>query len=66
VDRAAQDAFKQFQADEEYAPPAIVRQALTLVESKLGFARLPTDLINRHQEVCLALLAKVDQQSGYR
>jgi hypothetical protein len=66
VDRAAQDAFKQFQADEEYAPPAIVREALALIESQLGFARLPSDLVNRHRDVCLALLAKVDQQSGYR
>lgn len=66
VDRAAQEAFKQFQADEEYAPPAIVRDALALIESRLGFDRLPSALLNRHREVCVALLAKVDQQSGYR
>jgi hypothetical protein len=66
VDRAAQAAFKQFQADEEYAPPAVVREALALIESQLGFERLPSDLLNRHRDICAALLAKVDQQSGYR
>jgi hypothetical protein len=66
VDRAAQDAFKQFQADEEYAPPAVLRAALTLIESQLGIDRLPGELVTRHRDACLALLAKVDQQSGYR
>jgi hypothetical protein len=66
VDRAAQDAFKQFQADEEYAPPAVLRSALALIESQLGFDRLTGELATRHRDVCAALLSKVDQQSGYR
>ncbi|MFZ5877110.1 MAG: hypothetical protein ACOYXU_11975 [Nitrospirota bacterium] len=66
VDRAAQDAFKQFQADEEYAPPTVLREALALIDAQLGVARLPSGLADRHREVCVALLAKVDQQSGYR
>jgi hypothetical protein len=66
VDRAAQDAFKHFQADEEYASPVILRDALARIESRLGLDRLPSDLVNRHRDACVTLLAKVDQQSGYR
>jgi hypothetical protein len=66
VDRAAQEVFKQFQADEEYASPVILRDALARIESRLGVDRLPTDLVNRHRDACVTLLAKVDQQSGYR
>ncbi|MEW6682767.1 MAG: hypothetical protein AB1451_07565 [Nitrospirota bacterium] len=66
VDRAAQDAFKQYQADEEYAPPATIRTVLADIETRLGLDRVPVDLVRRHREVCAALLAKIDQQSGYR
>ena len=66
VDRVAQEEFRRVQADEEYAPPETLRTVLAAVEARLGVERLPAELIKRHRDVCAALLAKVDQQSGYR
>jgi hypothetical protein len=66
VDREAQEAFKQYQADEEYAPPATLRAALAVMESRLGIDRLAPGQVTKHREACAALLAKVDQASGYR
>jgi hypothetical protein len=66
VDRAAQEAFKQYQADEEYAPPATLREVLAAIEARLGLDRVAPERLSRHREVCAALLAKVDQQSGYQ
>ncbi len=66
VDRAAQEEFARVQADEEYAPPDALRRVLTALEQRLGFDRLPSDAVGRHRDVCATLLAKVDQQSGYR
>jgi hypothetical protein len=66
VDRLAQDVFKQYQADEEYAPPDTVRTVLAEIEARLDLDRFPRDLVGRHRDVCAALLAKIDQQSGYR
>ncbi|HET8759933.1 MAG TPA: hypothetical protein VFN94_02625 [Nitrospiria bacterium] len=66
VDRAAQEEFKRYGADEEYAPPATVRNVLAALETRFGVDRLPADVLARHREVCAALLSKVDQQSGYR
>ncbi len=65
VDRAAQEEFKRYGADEEYAPPATVRDVLAALETRLGVDRLPPEVSARHREVCAALLSKVDQQSGY-
>ncbi len=66
VDRAAQEEFKRFQADEEYAPPDTLRNVLAAIENRLGFDRLPEGAVSRHRDVCERLLAKVDQNSGYR
>lgn len=66
VDRTAQDVFKRHQADEEYAPPEILRTVLAQLEDTLGLTRCAAELVQRHRDVCEALLAKADQQSGYR
>lgn len=66
VDRTAQEEFKRYGADEEYAPPAIVREVLTALEARLGLQGLPSEVVARHREVCAALLSKADRQSGYR
>lgn len=66
VDRVAQEEFRREQADEEYAPPEILTRVLASIETRLGLERMPADLVRRHRDVCAALLAKVDQQSGYR
>jgi exopolyphosphatase/pppGpp-phosphohydrolase len=66
VDRAAREEFQRYQVDEEYAPPDTLQKVLTAVERRLGFDTLPADVSGRHRETCDRLLAKVDQQSGYR
>ncbi|MFZ5864045.1 MAG: hypothetical protein ACOYXR_14560 [Nitrospirota bacterium] len=66
VDRAAQEEFSRYGADEEYAPPATVRAVLSALDARLGVERLPLDVAARHRETCAALLSKLDPQSGYR
>jgi hypothetical protein len=66
VDRVAQEEFRREQADEEYAPPNILRTVFASIETRLGVDQLPAELVRRHRDVCAALLGKVDQQSGYR
>lgn len=66
VDRAAQEAFKRYQVDEEYAPPETLRAVLAEIEQALGVGRLAADLLARHRATCKELLAKADQHSGYR
>ncbi|MEO6667077.1 MAG: hypothetical protein ABIO65_09945 [Nitrospiria bacterium] len=66
VDRAAQEAFKRHQADEEYAPPETLRVVLAEIEQALGVPQLAAELLARHRATCEELLAKADRQSGYR